>query len=191
MCIFTVYFITKYIFLFLLHTNQEMCYLPVLRHCLGFISIVATFLCVVVSVSSGFACSCSAPVLWANPYSVICYIRVGHPWFDVSEGGEHEHLSFLRCCRHMLLCRNLQPPSLHSKSKVYVTAFSILAFVFLFTVELLLRLLVLIHGHTVLVPVLRYVNHIFWPDYLPSTRFLWHVGTYKPNYTVSRLQCSE
>jgi len=61
----------------------------------------------------------------------------------------------------MLLCRNLQPPSLHSKSKVYVTAFSILAFVFLFTVELLLRLLVLIHGHTVLVPVLRYVNHIF------------------------------
>jgi len=61
----------------------------------------------------------------------------------------------------MLLWRNLQPPSLHSKNKVYVTAFSILAFVFLFTVGPLLRLLVLIHGHTILVLVLLYVNHIF------------------------------
>jgi hypothetical protein len=97
---------------------------------------------------------------------------MSHPWFDVSDGGKYQYLSFLRCYRHILLWRNLQPPSLHSKSKVYVTAFSILAFVFPFTVEPLLRLLVLNHWHTVLVFVLHfiYVNHIFWPDYPSSLK---------------------
>lgn len=112
MCIFTVYWITKCMFLCLLCINHEE-YLPVLRLCLGFICIVAIFLYIVVSVSAGFACSCSAPVLWENPSnSVTCYIRVSHPWFDVSDGG------FLRCWIHMLLCRNLQSPPLHSNSSV-------------------------------------------------------------------------